>query len=259
MLIDSHAHLTCDTLYPQIHSLLDSAHKAEVEMIINICTCPKTLERGMQLKETYPWIYNVAATTPHDVEKEGEEVFPHMEKAAREGSIVAVGETGLDYYYEHSNREIQQEFLKRYLRLALECSLPVVIHCRDAFKDFFRILDEHYLVDGKHGPGILHCFTGTLEEAQEVINRNWYLSLSGIATYKKSEELRRVAKEIPLNRLLIETDSPYLAPQKKRGKVNEPAFISYTAEVLAEVRGMSTEELARQTSLNAKRVFFNTN
>tara|TARA_A100001015_G_scaffold144967_1_gene160795 strand:- start:466 stop:1245 length:780 start_codon:yes stop_codon:yes gene_type:complete len=259
MLIDSHAHLTCDTLYPQIHTLLDGAHKAKVEMIINICTCPKTLERGVQLKETYPWIYNVAATTPHDVEKEGEEVFPHMEKAAREGSIVAVGETGLDYYYEHSNRVIQQEFLKRYLRLALEYSLPVVIHCRDAFKDFFRILDEHYLVDGKHGPGILHCFTGTLEEAHEVINRNWYLSLSGIATYKKSEELRRVAKEIPLNRLLIETDSPYLAPQKKRGKVNEPAFISYTAEVLAEVRGVSTEELARQTTLNAKRVFFNAN
>lgn len=207
------------------------------------------------LAKTYPWIYNTAATTPHDVAKEGEAVFPLIEKHAKAGDLIAIGETGLDYFYEHSSRELQQHFLRKYLHLALECRLPVVIHCREAFADFFSILDAEYAVGGKHAPGVLHCFTGTEAEAEEVLKRGWYLSLSGIVTFKKSTTLKEVAKLVPLEQLLIETDTPYLAPQSYRGKVNEPAYIMETAAVIADIKGVPVEKVAQATCLNACRLF----
>jgi TatD DNase family protein len=219
---------------------------------VNICTDPESLIRSLTLRSQFPWIYNVAATHPHDVEKEGEAHFPFFAQHAREGNLVAIGETGLDYHYQHSTPEIQKQFLRRYLKLALECRLPVVIHCREAFADLFPILDEVY----RGAPFVLHCFTGTLEEAQQVIERGGYLSLSGVVTYKKSEQLREVAKSVPLDRLLIETDAPYLAPQSRRGKPNEPAFLPETASCIASLRSLSLEELALATSGNAQ-AFFN--
>lgn len=254
-LIDSHAHLSSDAIYPNIEGVLERAKGAGVESIINICTDIPTLERGLEIHKKHPWVFNAGSTTPHDVEKEGEEVFPVMAEAARAGDLVAVGETGLDYYYNHSAPDIQQHFLRQYLRLALECKLPVVIHCRDAFEDFFRILDDEYIVDGQHAPGVLHCFTGTLAEAREVIARGWYLSLSGIVTFKRSEELRQVAKETPLEQLFIETDSPYLAPQSKRGKPNEPSYLPEVAELIAQVKGVPVTEVATQTAANIRQLF----
>ncbi len=247
---DSHAHLTSDGVYPEIDAILERAQSAGVKSIVNICTDIKTLERGLLLERNYPWIHNTASTTPHDVDKEGELFFPVVKREALAGNLVAIGETGLDYYYEHSPRELQKEFFVRYLHLALECQLPVVIHCRDAFDDFFEIIDREY-----PGPGVLHCFTGTFEEAQEVVKRGWYLSLSGIVTFKKSEELRKVAEMVPLEQLLIETDTPYLAPQKYRGKPNEPGYLPYVAETVAQVKGLSVEAVAQQTSLNVKNLF----
>ena len=138
------------------------------------------------------------------------------------------------------------------MHLALECELPIVIHCRDAFADFFQIIDEEYPVNKK---GVLHCFTGTLEEAKEVVKRDWYLSLSGIVTFKRSEELREVAKIVPLDQLLIETDTPYLAPQSRRGKQNEPSYLPETAKLIADVKGISLEELAKATANNATELF----
>lgn len=255
MYFDSHAHLTSEAMLEDLDQVLQRAQDAAVRQIVNICTDGPSLEKGLELAQRYPWIFNTASTTPHDVEKEGEGLWPRMAAAAREGKLVAVGETGLDYYYEHSNREIQKEFFRRYLSLAKECQLPVVIHCRDAFDDFFQILDEEYCTESVYAPGVLHCFTGTLAEAHEVIRRGWYLSLSGIATFKKSEELREVAKIVPLDRLLIETDSPYLAPQGHRGKRNEPSFLPATCACLAGVLGVEVEELARQTAENAQRFF----
>jgi len=248
---DSHAHLTSPAVYNEIEAILERAQQAGIQTIINICTDADTLEKGLELSKRHPWVYNVASTTPHDVEKEGEEVFPLMAHHARQGDLVAVGETGLDYYYTHSKREIQQDFLKRYLHLALECNLPVVIHCRDAFEDFFKIVDAEY----KEAPGVLHCFTGTLSEAEEVLKRDWYLSLSGIVTFKRSEELREVAKQVPLDRLLIETDTPYLAPQSKRGKRNEPSYLPDTASLIASLKGVPVEQLVEATTQNAYRFF----
>ena len=254
-LIDSHAHISSETVYPHIDDVLTRSKENGVKSIINICTDRLSLERGLELASKNSWVYNTAATTPHDVEKEGEELWPIMEQAAKDGKLVAVGETGLDYYYTHSSPEIQQQFLRRYLQLARDCDLPVVIHCRDAFADFFRILDEEFTENGKHLPGVLHCFTGTLDEAKEVIARGWYLSLSGIVTFKRSEELREVAKIVPIDQLLIETDSPYLAPQGKRGKMNEPSFLTLTAQFIAELKNMSLEELAEKTAKNSQQLF----
>jgi TatD DNase family protein len=255
ILIDSHAHLTSDALYGQVDEILARAKEAGIASIINICTDAETLYRGLELVKRYPWVHLAAATTPHDVDQEGELMFETIAKHARAGYLVAVGETGLDYHYEHSQRLNQQYFLRRYLHLALECHLPVVIHCRDAFSDFFQILDEEYQVKGKHGPGVLHCFTGTLAEAKQVVERGWYLSLSGIVTFKKSEELREVAKYVPLDQLLIETDSPYLAPMTKRGKANEPSYLPEIASLIAFVKGLSIAEVAQATTANAQRLF----
>lgn len=255
MFIDSHAHITTPDLAEDLKDILSRAKAANVSTIVNICTDIGTLKDGILLAEEYPWIFNTAATTPHDVEKEGEEVFPFIEEQARNGKLVAVGETGLDYYYTHSSQSIQKDFLKRYLHLALDCDLPVVIHCREAFADFFEILDAEYIKNGTLAPGVLHCFTGTIEEARQVIERGWFLSLSGIVTFKKSHELREVAKMVPPEQLLIETDTPYLAPQSHRGKRNEPSYLPETARVIAELKGMTTEELGMVTAENAKKLF----
>lgn len=255
MLIDSHAHLTSPAVFDSLDSLLENAQRAGVKAIINICTDLLSLERGMQLSTRFPWIYQAASTTPHDVEKEGEEVFGIIANTARQGYLKAVGETGLDYHYTHSKQEIQKTFLRRYLKLALECRLPVIIHCREAFSDLFEILDSDYQVNGRHAPGVLHCFTGNMKEAEEVLKRGWMVSLSGIVTFKKSVELQQIAREIPLEQLLIETDTPYLAPQKHRGKQNEPAFLAETAAFIADLKGIPYEEFAQATSQNAIRFF----
>ncbi len=165
---------------------------------------------------------------------------------------MAVGETGLDYYYKELNPAIQQRFLVRYLHLAAECRLPVIFHCREAFADLFAIADGEY---PKGAPAILHCFTGTPKDAEHVFSRGWHLSLSGIVTFKKSDILREVAKMAPLKQLLIETDSPYLAPQSKRGKQNEPSFLPEMAHCIAAVKGISVDEIARATFENASRLF----
>ncbi len=246
MLIDSHAHLTHEGVDGR--ALLERAKQASIEHVINICTNPQELEEGIALAKEYPWISNVASTTPHDVEKDGEKDFEWF--ASQTEHLVAIGETGLDYYYEHSQKELQQHFLRRYFQLAKKVNLPVVIHCREAFADFFRILDEEY-----EGKGVLHCFTGTLEEADEVIKRGWYLSISGIVTFKKSTVLQEVAKKVPLEQLLIETDAPYLAPVPYRGKQNEPAYLVETAKFVADLRGISFEELGKATSANARALF----
>lgn len=250
--IDSHAHLASSTVLPHIEGILVRARQAHVSHILNICTDPVTLEEGLRLAQLYPFIKNAGATTPHDVAHGGETAFPLFSAAAREKKLAAIGETGLDYHYVHSPKEIQQKFLKRYLLLAAESRLPVIFHCRDAFADLFSIADIEY---PKKSPAILHCFTGTVAEAEQVIKRGWHLSLSGIVTFKKSESLREVAKMVPLSQLLIETDTPYLAPQSQRGNPNEPSFLPEIAACIAAAKGISPEEVAKATAENGKRLF----
>ena len=251
MYIDSHAHLTSDTVLPHIDAILKRAREKGVEKVVNICTDERSLKEGLRLAQTYPWIYNTAATTPHDVDQEGESFFPIVRKCAQEKKLIALGETGLDYYYEHSRKEVQKKFLIQYFALALETSLPLIFHCREAFSDLFKLADVHY----QNRPTILHCFTGSLEEAKGCLERGWYISFSGIVSFKKSDQLRDVAAYVPLDRMLIETDTPYLAPQSQRGKMNEPSYIGETAQVLASLKNLSLEDVAHQTTLNACKLF----
>ncbi len=249
---DSHAHLSSNEILPQIDAIMERAKQARVTRILNICTDPESLKSGLELEKRFASIQNAGATTPHDVEKEGEKAFAIFEEAAQSHQLIAIGETGLDYYYKELDRKIQQKFLIRYLHLAQETKLPVIFHCREAFSDLFAITDGEY----KKGlPAILHCFTGTLQEAEEVFSRGWHLSLSGIVTFKKSELLRQVAKIAPLKQLLVETDTPYLAPQSKRGKPNEPSYIAETVQVIAEAKGITSEEVALATFENASQLF----
>lgn len=244
---DSHAHLTSKELVPHFEAILSRAKIAGVTQILNICTNPHELQQGVLLKRKYSCIHNAGSTTPHDVEKDGEEAFPFFAEAARKKQISAVGETGLDYHYEYSPRALQKEFLIRYLHLAVETHLPIIFHCREAFEDLFAITDMEY---PKKCKAVLHCFTGTLQEAEQVLERGWALSISGIVTYKKSDWLRQIAQIVPLSQLLIETDAPYLAPQSRRGEQNEPAFLVETASCIAREKGISVEELAQATMSN---------
>lgn len=251
-LIDSHAHLGDHALHSNSAHIIVRAKNAGVAAIVNICTNQLTAERGLVLAEHYPrYVYNAGATTPHDVEKEGEEHFAFFAKLAKEKKLVAIGETGLDYYYERSPHKVQQTFLCRYFALAKECQLPVVIHCRNAFEDLCALADEHYA----GLPLLLHCFTGGVQEAKKALDRGWKISFSGIVTFKKSEALREAARYTPLESLMIETDSPYLAPQSKRGMTNEPSFIIETAQMLAELKNVSLAHLAEQTFVTTSSFF----
>ncbi|MBI5272818.1 MAG: TatD family hydrolase [Chlamydiia bacterium] len=249
-LTDSHAHLTAPAVLPHLEEILQRSRKAEVSAILNICTDPESLRQGLLLASRHVWIRNAGATTPQDAAGEEDPAFPLFESAAQQKRLSAIGETGLDYYYGHATKQAQRRFLVRYLHLAERHRLPVIFHCRDAFADLFSITDAEY-----RGKAVLHCFTGSMEEALEGLRRGWYISFSGIVTFKKSASLRAIAKEVPLSQLLIETDTPYLAPQSVRGRPNEPAFLSETALCIAEVKGISLDALAQATTDNAKHLF----
>lgn len=195
--------------------------------------------------------YNAAALTPHDADTSNEPFFQEVVAAAHAGELIAVGETGLDYHAVKTDRAMQVEYLLRHFELAKETKLPLIFHCRDAFEDLFKWADAHYA----GLPAVLHCFTGSAQEAKEVIARGWCLSVSGIITFKNSGALRDAIAGLPLDRLLIETDAPFLAPQTRRGKRNEPAFIGETAATLGHLYGLTGVEMGKITAENAQRFF----
>lgn len=249
MFIDSHAHLTGPKVIDHVEEMLERAEQHQVKAIVNVCTDQHSLDKGLALGKRHRWVFNAAAATPHDVDKIGDTFFPIVARCAREGRLIAIGETGLDYHYEHSPKELQKEHLSRYLELAMETKLPLIFHCREAFEDLFQVCK------GKHFAAVLHCFTGTLEEAKGCLERGWIVSFSGIVTFKNSVALREVAKYVPLDQMVIETDTPYLAPQSKRGKTNEPCYVVETAEVIAQVKGITTKEVGLATAKSAAQLF----
>jgi len=248
---DSHAHLTMPPLADHVEEILHRARQNDVAGVVNICVDAPSLEKGVALSHRHRWVVNAAATTPHDVGKDGASFFPIVASAARKGCLSAIGETGLDYHYTHSDKETQKAFLIRYFDLAIQTKLPLIFHCREAFFDLFALSDSHY----RHQSAVLHCFTGSLEEAKGCLERGWLISFSGIVTFKKSAALREVATYVPLDRMLIETDAPYLAPHSKRGKLNEPGYIRETAACIAAVKGISVEEVAQATGDNVRKMF----
>jgi TatD DNase family protein len=248
-MIDCHAHIsTEDSL-----DFLERAKNAGVVGIINIATNSDELATALLLagREGLPKIYAAAAVTPHDAAKEMPGFFSAIQKAARDKKLLAIGETGLDYFYEYAPKTVQQRSFCEHIELAIQENLPLQIHCRDAFGDLYSIFDSFE----KLPKVMLHCFTGTKEEAKAAIDRGFYISLSGIVTFKKSTQLQEVAQYVPEKALILETDSPYLAPQSYRGKKNEPAFIVETARFVAGIKNIPFDALVRRVTDNAKTLF----
>ncbi len=246
ILIDSHAHVTsAQFLMDERKQVLQRAFEAGITTILNIATKLNELEEAYSLsQEKLPCtLLHAASTTPHEASLD-DPFFLYVESQAISKKLSAIGETGLDYYYEHAPKDAQRSCLQRYLDLSVRAQLPVVIHCRDAFSDFISILDEYQ----GQVRGVLHCFTGTLEDAKKLLDRGFYISFSGIVTYPKSVALQEVLKFVPKTHLLLETDAPYLAPQGFRGKRCEPAMLAKTYTMAAEMLGCTLESLQQNVS-----------
>jgi len=248
---DSHAHLTDEAAYSNLDEVIKRARDANISKIINVCIDQISFEKGLEISNKYDFIFNAAATIPQDVNKNNK-FYSTVEEAAKNKKIVAIGETGLDYFYASSHKDMQKTTLRQYLQLAKKYNLPVIFHIRDAFSDLFQIADEEH----QNSNAVVHCFTGTEKEAKEALDRGWLISFSGIVTYTNSEDLRRIVQFVPLDKILVETDSPLLAPQSKRGKKNEPAFLVEIAQVIAKLKNKSLEDIANITSNNASSFFF---
>lgn len=262
MLIDSHCHLQYDYSPKTAEDLIREARAADIQALVTVGTDLASSEALHQFADSHPDIYFTVGIHPHDsLEfKNTPEAISRLRQASLHPKCRAIGEIGLDYYYEHSPRNVQIESLKAQLELARERRLPVVIHSRDAESDLAPELDAYAKrVHNERGsdaiPGVIHCFTGTQAFGKLCIDLGFYLSFSGILTFKTAEDLRLAALSFPLERLLVETDSPYLAPVPYRGKKCEPAMVKATALKLAELKRLSFDEVAAQTTANSKRVF----
>jgi TatD DNase family protein len=254
-IIDSHAHLEFAQFDADREAVLERARAAGVETLLAIGsgTGPDRLNAAIPFAEQHDWIYATVGIHPHEAKLATEEHFECLDELARHPRVIAWGEIGLDYYYDHSPREIQQQVFRRQLDPARAAKLPIIIHCRDAWEDCLTILDQDWRSSSLGG--ILHCFTGTPEDARRGLDMGFLVSFAGNITYPKKQSLRDIARDLPLDRLLTETDSPFLPPQGKRGKRNEPAFVVEVAQTLANVRNLASEEVAAATAENFRRFF----
>lgn len=259
MLIDSHAHLDVPNYDADRAEVINRAREVGVEMMLEICgsdVAKGSLDVGLKLAEEYQFIYAAIGLHPHEASLYDEALEQKLLAMSDHEKVIGWGEIGLDYHYDHSPRDTQRRVFRRQLELALERRLPAIIHTREAEDDTIQILRESWANVGGVGiGGIIHCFTGTQKLADAAIEMGFHISFSGVLTFKNAEELRDVARSAPMERLLIETDCPYLAPLPYRGKRNEPAFVRETAAKLAELKSVSLEEIARLTSGNFKRLF----
>lgn len=252
MLIDSHAHIHFKDFQGEISQILDRARDAGVTGIVNIGTDLSSSREVVSLGQQYPQIFSVVGVHPHDVAKMADDDLSSLEELARGEKVVGIGEVGLDYYYEHSPKETQQRRLRDLIRVAKKIQKPLVIHCRDAFDDCFRILDDE---DGWSVGGVFHCYSGDLPTAERIVQKGFYVSFSGIVTFKKANVLQEVARKISAEKFLVETDCPFLTPEPHRGKRNEPAYVRLVAQKIAELRETSVEEIAKATAQNTARLF----
>lgn len=253
-LIDTHAHLDYPHLAEQLDDVLQRAQDAGVKNIITIGVKLSTSERPKAIADAHDHIWCSVGIHPHEAENEPLSCdVDAIRKAADHPKCVAIGEAGLDYFYDNAPRDKQAESLRAQITVARELDLPIIIHSRDADDDMADILEDEY----KKGPykGVMHCFSSGDELAQRALAIGFYISFSGILTFKSATTLQEIAKLVPQDRLLVETDAPFLAPVPMRGKKNEPAFTSYTAEFLANLRGMTKEEIAEITTKNAQQLF----
>jgi TatD DNase family protein len=251
VLIDSHCHLDMSAFDKDRSETVERAKQAGVELMINIGNDIDSCRRGIALAAHYNGVYTTLGVHPHYANTVSHETINEITRLADNPSVVAIGETGLDYHYMNSPKETQINAFRQHLETAISLKLPVVIHSREAESDTMNILSEYVLPR----QGALHCFSGSLEMAKRALNMGFFISFSGTVTYKKATQLRDIAAFIPDDSLLIETDAPYLSPEPKRGRRNEPSFLVYTAQQMAELKKVSLEDIARITLKNAKELF----
>src|SRR5260370_36449795 len=252
-LIDSHAHIDFPQFAEDRDAMLERARTAGVPPLPAIGPGPGTekLAAGLPFAEQRDWIYTTVGIPPHEAKEVTQQHLEELARLAKHPKVSAWGEMGLDYFYDHSPREIQHRVFRDQMALAQQAKLPIIIHCRDAWSDCLNMIEKHWRPTGLGG--ILHCFTSTLEDARRGIEMGFLISFAGNSTYPKAQNLRDVAKVLPLEKILIETDSPYLAPHAHRGKRNEPAYDAEGARTLASVRNLSPDEVAGATSEKFRR------
>jgi TatD DNase family protein len=254
-LIDSHAHLDFPQFDDDRADVLERARQAGVRTVLAIGSGPgpEKLDAAIPFAEQNDWIYASIGIHPHEARLAQDAHYEKLAELAKHPRVIAWGEIGLDYHYDFSPREVQHEVFRRQLDQARTAKLPIIIHCREAWPDCLALLDSTWRSSGLGG--ILHCFTGTLEEARRGVEIGFVVSFAGNMTYPKAQNLRDVARELPLEHLLIETDCPFLAPQPYRGKRNEPAYVAEVARILASVRNLPEDEVASITAGNFRRFF----
>jgi TatD DNase family protein len=253
MLIDSHCHLEFPDLQREIDAVVTRAEAAGIARMVTISTRVRRHDTLLAITEHFAPVYCSVGTHPHHAAEESDVTLAELRERAARPKVVAIGEAGLDYYYDRSPRDVQERVFRTHIAAARESGLPLVIHTRDADADMIRILEDE--TGDRSFTAVLHCFSSGRELAERAIALGHYISFTGILTYKKSDELRAIAASLPADRIMVETDSPYLAPQSRRGKRNEPAYVVETAQMLADTRGVSFDTIAQETTDNFFRLF----
>jgi TatD DNase family protein len=252
-LVDSHCHLDFPEFAPELEAVVARARGAGVGRMLTICTRLSKFDQVLAIAEQFDRMFCSVGVHPHEAAHEVDVALPRILDYAKHPKVVGIGEAGLDYYYDKSPHGKQQEVFALHIEAARQSGLPIIVHSRDADEDTVKLLQEGA---GKGGlRGVIHCFTSTQYLADAALEMGFFISLSGIVTFKNAEDLRKVAKTVPLDRLLVETDSPYLAPMPMRGKRNEPSFVKHTATYVAGMLGIGFDELAQRTTENFERLF----
>lgn len=253
-LFDTHAHLDFERFDDDFDAVLGRARGAGLRGIVAIGASRglASNQRALELAEAHAWIHATVGTHPHEAGAWTPELMAQIEAWAPRPEVVAIGETGLDYHYDFAPREVQRDVFRRFVRLACAVNKPVVIHTREADEDTIAILREEH---AERCGGIIHCFSSSAWLAEQALELGFYISLSGIVTFRSAKDIQAVAAKLPAERILVETDAPYLAPTPKRGKRNEPSFVAHTLRFLAKLRGDDPAVLAAQTTANARRIF----
>ena len=249
-MIDTHSHINFDDYKENFNSFLEDIKNNDVEAVIIPGVEPATFDEIVSYCEKYEMLYGAIGIHPSEAKTFDENSEKRICELVKHNKIIAIGEIGLDYYWEQETKELQKEVLRKQLKIAEELNLPVLIHDREAHEDTFEIIQEFKLKDV-----IFHCFSGNSEFAKRCIDKGYYIAIGGVVTFKNAKDLKEVAKIVPLEKLLLETDAPYLAPVPYRGKLNTPAYLKYIAQEIANIKEIDVELVKEHTTLNAKRIF----
>ena len=251
-MIDSHCHLDYEPLFNNLDDILKRSKEVGIEKLLTICTTFESFIKIKELVKKDEIIYGTYGIHPHEAKNDKVTTQLIIDEISNSKKIIGIGETGLDFYYNFSDKKDQIESFEKHIKASIELSIPLIIHCRNAEHEMLEIFNEYKNYDLKI---LMHCFTGSKEFAEKLFDFNAYFSASGIITFKNSTDLQETFKSIPIERTLIETDSPYLAPVPNRGKKNEPSFVKYTAEKLADIKEISLSDLIKNTTFNFNKLF----